>query len=130
MTDSRAAFSERSFGVSVGAVCAALAGWAAWRGRAETMAWLGLLGVVLIVLGLVRPALLRHPARWWGRLAYVLGWINGRILLSLLFFGVFTPVGIARRLLGRDSLRRRRMTSGWTPYPDRLRDTKHYERMF
>jgi hypothetical protein len=41
------------------------------------------------------------------RLAVTLGWINSRILLGLMFYGVFAPYNLVGRLLRRDPLRRR-----------------------
>ena len=40
------------------------------------------------------------------RLAEVLAWINTRILLSVVFFGMVTPMGLVMRWLGRDPMRR------------------------
>ena len=122
----------RSFGLSVGAACAALALVAAWRGRV-TLSWiLGGGAVALMVSAVVRPELLRVPSAVWWRFAKLLGWINSRLLLSACFFLILTPVGIVLRLCGRDLLRlkRRGYGSGWLPYPERVRDPKHYERMF
>jgi hypothetical protein len=35
------------------------------------------------------------------------------------------------RARGRDPMARRRLAyRGWIPYPDRYRDTKHFDRMF
>jgi hypothetical protein len=39
-------------------------------------------------------------------LGHALGWINSRILLSLVFYLVVTPIGFAIRLFGRDPMRR------------------------
>jgi hypothetical protein len=39
-------------------------------------------------------------------LADVLGWINTRILLSIVFFGLITPMGVVMRRLGKDPMRR------------------------
>jgi hypothetical protein len=36
----------------------------------------------------------------------VLGWINTRVLLCLIFYGLVTPMGIIMRRLGRDPMRR------------------------
>jgi hypothetical protein len=33
-----------------------------------------------------------------------LGWINTRILLSVVFYGLFTPLGFVRRRLGKEAL--------------------------
>lgn len=124
------ATSERSFGISVGTVCLLIAGYAFWRGHVAAQG-VGLMGLVLVGVGIVKPALLRLPSALWWRLAHVIGWINIRLVLSAIFFLVFTPVGLALRLTGWDPMRRRndRTPSGWVPYPQRHGDLTHYERM-
>jgi hypothetical protein len=51
---------------------------------------------------------------------FPIGWTVSQVLLALLFFGVFTPLGLLFRALSRDALRRRRVTgleSYWQPKP-------------
>ena len=122
----------RSFGFSVGAVCAALALLELWRGRVTAASILGGIAVALLVPAALRPSLLRAPSAWWWRLARALGWINSRVLLSACFFLILTPAAVVLRACGRDPLRLKRpgRGSGWLPYPERARDPKHYERMF
>jgi len=43
----------------------------------------------------------------WMSFASVLGWINTRIILAILFYLVLTPMGLAMRLLGVDLLERK-----------------------
>lgn len=90
------------------------------------------LGGILIVLGLVAPALLTMPHRGWRVFSQLLGRVNTAIFLSIVFFLILTPVGLVFRLFGRDELRRRRPVKGsmWIPYSGRVTDTKHFERMF
>jgi hypothetical protein len=122
---------ERSFGVSVGAVLCAIALVLVWRGRVTRAEWVGGVGVVLLVFGAVRPSLLKWPSAAWWRFAKALGYINARILLSVLFGLVLTPLGLLWRLTGKDPLSRNRARwNGWSPYPARYRDRKHYERMY
>jgi hypothetical protein len=122
---------ERSFGVSVGAVLCAIALVLVWRGRVIRAEWVGGVGVVLLVFGAVRPSLLKWPSAAWWRFAKALGYINARILLSVLFGLVLTPLGLLWRLTGKDPLSRNRaLWNGWSPYPARYRDRKHYERMY
>ncbi len=122
---------ERSFGLAVGFVCVLIAGVSAWHDRAVVAAVLSLLAVTLIVPALLRPSLLRVPCAVWWRLAHLLGWVNSRVLLSIVFFGLLTPIGLIRRLGGWDPLRcRGRSASSWVPVPEGLRDPKHVERMY
>jgi len=122
---------ERSFGISVGAVVCVIALLLVWRGRTGRAEIVGAIGAVLLVLGYLRPRLLKYPSDAWWALAGVLGWVNARVLLSLLFFLVLTPVGLVWRLTGKDPLARRRAAwRGWQPYPERYRNPRHFERMF
>ena len=123
--------SERAFGYPVGAVCLLLAGVSLWKGRPHAAAILSAIGAVLIVAAWLCPAALHHPSRWWMRFAHALGWVNSRILLSVFFFAIVTPIGVIMKLAGWDALRiRRASAAGWQPYPARLRNPKHYERMY
>ena len=122
---------ERSFGLSVGGVLIVIALALLWRGRIARAEVIGAVGVTLVVLGWLRPTWLKRPSDAWWAMATVLGWINARILLSIAFFLVLTPIGFLMRARGRDPMaRRRRAYPGWTPYAHRYRDTKHFDRMF
>jgi hypothetical protein len=122
---------ERAFGLSVGTVLLLIASYLAWRGYALATPIVGAIGVMLVVFGYMRPTLLKYPSAAWWRFALVLGHINARIILTLIFALVLTPIGLIWRLIGRDPLtRRRRNWPGWSPYPARYRDTDHYKRMY
>ena len=133
MTQHRQALpgTERSFGLSVGAMLAVLAAVLIWRDRPLRGALLGSLGATLMLLGVVWPAVLHRPRVWWWRIARPIGDFNARVILTVLFFVVLTPLGIIWRLFGTDPLARRRHSDGgWRPYPDRYRDRQHYQRMY
>ena len=122
---------ERSFGRSVGAVLCAIAAYQLWRGRFELAAAVGVVGTSLVGLGALAPRLLVRPADWWWRVAHLLGYINTRVLLTLVFFALLMPMGLLWRVIGRDPLGRRRTSwVGWTKYPARYADPAHYRRMF
>ncbi|GBF51253.1 hypothetical protein LPTSP4_27850 [Leptospira ryugenii] len=69
------------------------------------------IGVVILMFGLLLPKLLLYPYKAWMLIGLVLGFINTRILLSVIFFFLFTPIGLLRRLLGKDSMNRRLETN-------------------
>ena len=120
----------RSFGVTVGGVLAAIALFSLWRGhlvRAEVAA---AAGGVLIVAALARPTWLVPVAMQWNRVGHLLGWMNSRVLLTVMFVLVVSPIGVLGRLCGSDPLARRAAGSLWLPFSKRARDPKHYERMF
>jgi multisubunit Na+/H+ antiporter MnhG subunit len=122
---------ERSFGLSVGSVLLAIAAFAIWRDRMMTAQVLGSIGLVLVICGATRPSLLYYPSLVWWRFAMALGWVNARIILSIAFALVLTPLSLIWRAIGRDPLQRRRSEwRGWTPYPPRYRNPNHFTKMY
>ena len=97
----------RSFGLVVGGVFALLGAWpAVVRGDGLRIWALGL-AALLVGPALVYPGALKHPHRAWMTFGHLLGWINTRIILTLVFYGVFTPVGVVLRVFGKDPMRRK-----------------------
>jgi hypothetical protein len=65
-------------------------------------------------------------------LAFPIGWTVSRLVLAAVFYGLFTPIGLVFRLMGRDPLARRPphdVVSYWTEKPDRA-DVRRYFRQF
>lgn len=128
-----AARAERNFGLSVGGVLLAVAGWWFLRSRFPSVVPIAAaLGALLVVLGLVAPRTLYWPNRGWMALAEALSFISTRVVLAVVFFVAVTPIGIVKRLTGWDPLRRRARAapSYWRPYAERQRDPRHYEKMY
>ena len=122
---------ERSFGVSVGGVLIAIAAGLFWRGRVRTAEVVVAVGLVLVIAGTLRASLLAVPSAIWWRFALLLGWVNARIILTLVFALVLTPIGWLWRLTGRDPLARNRPRwPGWVAYPARYQARDHYRRMY
>ena len=121
---------DRSFGLSVGGVLCVIAAALLWRGRPVRAEVIGAVGAALVLLGAVAPRLLAKPRVWWWKGARVVGDFNARVLLSVMFFLVFLPLGLFWRLTGTDPLARQRRAGGWSPYPDRFRDRHHFSRMY
>ncbi|MGO4672530.1 SxtJ family membrane protein [Bosea sp. 2YAB26] len=99
--------SDRSFGFVFTGVFALLALYNGWHhGRA----WPWLAGIAAVFLGitLVRASLLAPLNKLWTRFGLLLASVVNPIVLGLLFFVVFTPIGLLARLLGKDFLRLRR----------------------
>lgn len=124
-------FKERSFGISVGSALLLIGAFLVWRGRMTGAAIAGGTGAVLLVLGLTSPMLLKWPSAVWWKFAMVLGYVNARVILTIAFALVFTPLGLLWRIIGRDPMRRRRGNfEGWSAYPARYRDRNHFTRMY
>ena len=67
--------------------------------------WVGFLG---LIFGLISPNLLKLPYKAWMKLGYLLGWVNSRIILGIIFFIILLPIAIVMRLFGYDPLKNNR----------------------
>jgi hypothetical protein len=98
----------RKFGLTTGAIVAALFGvLLPWLFSFAYALWPWVFGAVLVVWALLAPRTLQPVHAGWMKFAQVMNWINTRVILSLLFYGIFTPLGMTMRLLGRDPMQRR-----------------------
>jgi hypothetical protein len=96
----------RHFGFLVGGIFGLIGLWPlVWRYQNPRL-WALALAVALVVPALVAPRILAPVYRVWMKLGEVLAWINTRILLGLVFYGLVTPMGLVMRLMGRDPMRR------------------------
>jgi hypothetical protein len=71
-------------------------------------------------LGLVWPSAVRPVFVAWMVLVFPIGWTSSRLLLAMVFYGLFTPLGLVLRWTGRDVLLRRfrpDQASYWIPRP-------------
>jgi len=122
----------RKTALSVGGVLLAVAAYSLWRHHPLRAQILGAAGGLLLLIGLAAPrwAVPFHNA--WMRVAAVLGWINSRIILGFLYYGVMTLLGAVLRLSGRDPLRRRGPAgeSYWIPRAKPRQDREQFERLF
>lgn len=98
----------REFGLVVGGLILLLFSWLlpALHGHPPAI-WPIWLGLPLVLLGLIAPRSLRQPYRAWMALGHALGWVNGRIVLGLVYWLVLQPIALVMRLCGHDPLRRR-----------------------
>jgi hypothetical protein len=89
-------------------------------------------GSALSAFGLVFPAALRPVEKAWMALAHVLAYVNTRIILTVVFYLVFTPIGLIARWV-KDPLDRKLhdgSTSYWIRREPKPADRAIYERQF
>ena len=67
--------------------------------------WLLMAAMAVLVLVMTWPAAFSPLARIWFGLSHFLGTIVSKILLTVVFFLIVTPVGLVRKFLGADSMR-------------------------
>ncbi len=122
----------RNFGLLMAGVLLVVGGWLWWKSSAN---WLWLLGgaALLGIAGLAVPMILKPLYRVWMILAVILGWVMTRVILTLVYYFVVTPIGYLGRALGEQFLHLKRSgESGtyWVRKTGPPRQKSDYERQF
>ena len=68
--------------------------------------WPLIVAAILATMALLMPAALRPVYTVWMKFAEILGWINTRLILGLIFFALFLPFGLVMRIFN-DPMRRK-----------------------
>lgn len=119
----------RHFGYLMGVIALVVGVWMTWKaGWMPANTALGIVGagVAIALAGRLLPALLRPVFKLWMMLAVVLGFIMTRVILTIVYFGIVTPIGVVMRLARRDPLAKRPdrdVDSYWIPV-DRDAETR------
>lgn len=94
----------RKFGLLVGGAFLAIAGIFYWRAKMGPVPYVGGLGGLLVVGGLVAPTALGPIYKAWMGLALVLSKVTTPIFMGVIYFIVITPMGVIMKLIGRRAL--------------------------
>ena len=98
--------SNRSFGTVFTIFFALIAAYAFWKGH-SWVRWPAGMSAIVLAVTIFCPNLLAPFNRLWMQLGGLLHRIVSPIVLGLIFFGIFAPVGWGMRRAGRDALKRR-----------------------
>ncbi|MEB3266405.1 MAG: SxtJ family membrane protein [Cyanobacteriota bacterium] len=107
-TDQPSRTQLRQFGGLIGLAVPLLLGWLlpALHGHGFRW-WTMAVALPALALGLLAPQTLAWPYRAWMALGHALGWLNGHLILGLIYGLVLQPIALVMRLAGHDPLRRR-----------------------
>ncbi len=89
-------------------------------------------GLLVSLVGLIRPAWFRPVYLVWMALGLPVSWMLSHGILLVLYFGVLTPLAVVMRCGGYDPLRRRvdpRAETYWTPHVP-VDDHRRYFRQY
>jgi hypothetical protein len=78
-------------------------------GAGMHLRWLEWTAMGVLIVDMIWPPIFRPFAIVWFGLAEAIGAVTSRVLLSVLFFVLVTPIGAVRRLMGKDPM----MTKRW-----------------
>jgi predicted membrane metal-binding protein len=96
----------RSFGLTVGGIFAVIGVWPVIFRHGNPRWWAVVVAGCLLIPAVVFPKSLFWIHKGWMAVGHVLGWINTRIILGFVFYIVVSPIGLVRRLIGKDPMGR------------------------
>lgn len=121
----------RSFGITIGFAFIAINGVLLLRGK-DNLLFVGV-SALFFLIAFIAPVLLNPLYIFWMKLAFVLSWISTRLILCLMFYFVFTPIGLILKLLRKDLLDRKIDKAGKTYWKKKERKElgiASYEKQF
>ena len=122
----------RKFAITMFIALGILGTFLLWRkGQVGFIYW-GISFVILISC-LALPSLLSPVYRAWMKLALILGVVSSHIVLAVMYYFVFTPVGFVMRSLGKDPLQKKinkNEPSYWIKRDHKAIAKEQYEKMF
>lgn len=66
--------------------------------------WSIVIAFLFLIVGLSKPVLLNNFYKIWTKFGEFMGGIISKIILFILYFGLFTPISLFLKLLGKDLL--------------------------
>jgi hypothetical protein len=85
--------------------------------------------VAATLTAIIQPRWFRRFYRCGMLLSFQIGQIMGKVILTLFFILLLTPIGLLMRLLGKDLLQLKRKTGKHT-YWHEAKDNREFDRMF
>ena len=122
----------RNFGITVGIILLVISGFLFWKEKESFQIFLAI-GITLFLIAIAVPSVLK-PVYWiWMIFATILGWIMTRVILSLLFYIIVTPIGLIPRFFGKQFLELRwdkSKESYWNFRTNEHLKKENYEKQF
>ena len=122
----------RNFGITLGIILLLISGFLFWKEKESFQIFLTI-GIILFLTAIALPSVLK-PVYWiWMIFAIILGWFMTRVILSLLFYIIITPIGLTLRLFGKQFLELRwdkSKESYWNFRTNEHLKKENYEKQF
>lgn len=122
----------KKFGITLFVALTILGGLLLWRKGGIGFLFWGI-GIAFLLVGVTKPERLASTYRGWMRISMWMGFVMTHLILALMFYCVFTPIGLVMRLMGRDPLNLKApkgVDSYWVKKPQTAPQRERYEKMY
>ncbi len=104
-----------------------------WYLEKTSFMYFSTLGGLSIILALIAIPVLRPFHKLWMMLALAMGFVMSRVILTLLFYLVLTPIGLLARLVGKKFMPLgfdKKVTTYWEKRTEIIKKQIDYDRQF
>ena len=122
----------RKFGITIGVILLVITGFLLWKEKESFQIFLAT-SIVLFLTSITIPTILKPIYFIWMVLGNILGWFTTRVILSLLFYIIFTSIGLTLRFFGKQFLDLRwdkSKESYWNFRTNEHLQNENYEKQF
>jgi hypothetical protein len=123
----------RKFGIALGGVLIIFALWNFYKQRDIWGIILSICSMTSTFLALFFHDAIRPIYFVFMKLAFLLGWINTKIILSIIFYIIISPIGLFMKMYGRDKLEKKidlDKKSYWNQRKNSKFDNASYEKQY
>lgn len=123
----------KKFGMGLTVLLCLIGGWQLHKGHVDIYRFFFGFAGIIIVLSFFAPIILKPLYKVLTTVGHAIGWVNTRILLGIIFYVIFTPIGILSRLLRKDLLDKRLnkdAKSYWNEKDKGVFTKEQYERQY
>ena len=69
-------------------------------------AWTLAIGIPTLIISIIYPKILKLPYKIWIKIGIILGWINSKIILGIVFFLILIPISLIMKIFKYDPLKK------------------------
>ena len=97
----------REFGIIFGIGLPLIIGWLIPTLFGHSLrAWTLAIGIPTLIISVFYPKILKLPYKIWIKLGIILGWINSKIILGIVFFIILIPISLIMKVFKYDPLKK------------------------
>jgi len=122
----------RKFAITIFAALGIIGGILLWQEK-DIGYILWTVGILILLPGLFWAKILGPIYKVWMSFALLLGFVMNHFILALMYYLVFTPIGLIRRMISKDPLHislNRAKETYWIKRADEEFSKEKYEKMF
>tara|TARA_B100000902_G_C27091633_1_gene804114 strand:+ start:329 stop:739 length:411 start_codon:yes stop_codon:yes gene_type:complete len=121
----------RSFGITIGIILFIISCLLFYYDK-ESYRIIVIIASTFLGVGLILPVFLKPIYLVWMTFAVILGWVMTRLILSLVFYLIITPISLITRILGEDflSLKNNSSNTYWNNRNSSTELNQDYEKQF